>query len=195
MFRHSLSRWIALALLAALPLVFAACAAHDVAPTAADAPPEPPSIVGETSRDAVQEAEPTWMAMEVDAEAAAALAEVEPGAEVVVFFGTWCSDSRRELSRLWRAFDEAGLVDESMLPFAIEYVAVDREKMEPAERTAGMGIRYVPTFIVYRDGSEVGRMVEVSPNGIEHDLLALLTGEASGVVSARDDLGASSGGH
>ncbi|HMB51942.1 MAG TPA: thioredoxin family protein [Thermoanaerobaculia bacterium] len=132
------------------------------------------------------------MAMEVDAEAAAALAEVEPGAEVVVFFGTWCSDSRRELSRLWRAFDEAGLVDDAMLPFDVEYVAVDREKVEPAERTAGMGIRYVPTFIVYRDGAEVGRMVEVSPNGIEHDLLALLTGEASGVVSARDDLGASS---
>lgn len=169
-------------------LTLAACA------TAGSAPEPPPSIVGETTRAAIEAAEPGWMAMEVDAEAAAALTEVEPGAEVVVFFGTWCSDSRRELSRLWRAFDAAGAWDESQLPFALEYVAVDRAKVEPRERTAGIDLRYVPTFIVYRGGEEIGRMVEVSPNGIERDLLALLTGAATGVVSARDDLGGAPGG-
>jgi hypothetical protein len=195
MFRHSLSRWIALALLAALPFAAACTTASAGAEEVEEKPP--PSIVGETTRAAVEAAEPDWVAAEVDAspdaDAVAALADVPPGARVVVLFGTWCSDSRRELARLWRGFDDAGIFDASELPFEIEYVAVDRAKVEPAERTEGMDLRFVPTFVVYRDGSEVGRMVEVSPNGIEHDLLALLTGEARGVVSARDDLGTTSG--
>jgi len=36
----------------------------------------------------------------------------------------------------------------------------------------------------------VGRIVETSPNGIEKDLLALLTGRARGVLTMRDDLAA-----
>jgi hypothetical protein len=46
----------------------------------------------------------------------------------------------------------------------------------------------VPTFIVRRGGHEVGRVVEEAPHGIETDLLALLTGEAGGVLSGRPDL-------
>ena len=50
------------------------------------------------------------------------------------------------------------------------------------------GVQYLPTFIVRRDGHEVGRIVETAPNGIEHDLLALLTGKAHGVLTTRQDL-------
>jgi len=154
---------------------------------------EPEPLVGVVSREQVEAAVPAWVQAEIeaepDAEAARHLLAVEPGAEVTVYFGTWCSDSRRELARLWRAFDEVGAGFGAELPFAIEYVAVDRDKRQPAERLAGVDVEYVPTFVVRRDGREVGRMVEVSPHGIEADLLALLSGEAAGVVSARDDLG------
>ena len=75
------------------------------------------------------------------------------------------------------------------MPFAIEYVAVDRAAKRPPELEREAGLLYVPTFIVRRGGEEVGRIVEVSPHGIERDLLALLTGAARGVVSGRDDLG------
>lgn len=196
MFRRSRSRWIALLILAAFPFA-AACATAALVEEDGDEEKPPPSIVGETNRAAVEAAEPSWVAAEVDAspdaEAAVALTAVAPGARVLVLFGTWCSDSKRELSRLWRGFDEAGVFDEAQLPFAIDYVAVDRAKVEPAEHTEGMDLRFVPTFVVYRGGEEVGRMVEVSPHGIEHDLLALLTGEARGIVTARDDLGTPSG--
>lgn len=156
---------------------------------AEDEPPEPPSLLGEVSRAEVEAAEPEWVVAqaesELDAEAAQALAEVEPGAEIEIYFGTWCSDSRRELARFWRALDETlGLV-----PFEVRYVAVDRSDKRPPELERDLGLRYVPTFIVRRQGHEVGRMVEVSPNGIERDLLALLNGDAEGVVSAREDLG------
>jgi len=74
------------------------------------------------------------------------------------------------------------------VPFAVRLLGVDRAKKEPAAAIAENGIRYLPTFIVRRGGSEVGRVVETSPNGIEKDLLALLTGRARGVLATRDDL-------
>ncbi|MFP3941633.1 MAG: TlpA family protein disulfide reductase [Thermoanaerobaculia bacterium] len=147
-----------------------------------------PVLLGSVTRPEIEAAVPSWVAATADAavdeEAATALAAVEPGGRVTVFLGTWCSDSRREVPRLWRALDQVG----GLVPFDVEYVAVDEDKAEPAELVAGRDLRYVPTVIVSRGGEEVGRVVEVSPNGIEHDLLALLTGTESGVVTAREDL-------
>lgn len=149
-------------------------------------------LVGPVTREAVEGASAEWVQAEVeaqpDAEAAHALAGVEPGAEVEVFLGTWCSDSRREVPRLWKAIDAAG----GSVPFQIRYVGVDHDKKEPAGALADNGIRYLPTFIVRRGGHEVGRIVETSPHGIERDLLALLSGQAKGVLTTREDLTASS---
>jgi thiol-disulfide isomerase/thioredoxin len=148
---------------------------------------EEPVLVGPATREQI-EASPEWVQAEVaaqpDAEAAKALAAVEPGAEVTVFLGTWCGDSRREVPRLWKALDEAG----GDVPFKLRYVAVDRQKKEPAGPIADSGIHFVPTFIVSRGGHEVGRVVEESPKGIERDLLDLLTGKAQGVIATREDL-------
>jgi len=191
--RNALTRRCRSCAAAALPLAVLLLALATAPPAAAEEEKPPPSLVGVVDREDVEAAEPAWVATEIEAtpdvEAARALADVEPGAVVTVYFGTWCSDSRRELSRLWRAFDDAGIGYDLELPFDLEYVAVDRAKAEPGGRTTGADLRFVPTFVVHRGGEEVGRMVEVSPHGIEHDLLALLTGEARGVVSARDDLG------
>jgi thioredoxin 1 len=157
-------------------------------PAAAEAH-ETPVLVGQVTREQIEAAVPDWVGRTVDAEideqAANDLAAVEPGAHLTIFLGTWCSDSRREVSRFWRALDQVG----GLVPFEVEYVAVDRAKEEPADLVAGQDLRYVPTFVVLRGGDEVGRVVESAPDGIEADLLALLTGEASGVVTGRDDLG------
>jgi len=150
---------------------------------------ETPVLVGPTTRDKI-EAAPEWTLAEVEArpeaDASRELAEARPGpgAEVVVFLGTWCGDSRRELPRLWKAMDSgSGAVN-----FQLRYIGVDRAKKEPADLVKEYDVRYLPTFIVRRDGHEVGRIVETSPNGIEKDLLALLTGKATGVLTTRTDL-------
>lgn len=148
--------------------------------------------MGATTRERIEEAHPEWVAAEAestpDAAASQALASVPPGAEVTVFLGTWCGDSRREVPRLWKALDLAG----AEAPFTIHYIGVDREKKEPSAPVTNNDIRYVPTFIVQREGREVGRIVEESPNGIEKDLLALLNGQARGLISTRTDLAPSS---
>ena len=192
-----------------LLLALAACgAAAATATVAADPPPhltvqkpaveaqgaavqEPAKkedLVGPATREQIEGTGPEWVQAQVeakpDAEAAKALAAVPPGAEVTIFMGTWCGDSRREVPRFWRSVDTAG----GAVPFKVAYVTVDREKKEPAGPVTENGIRYLPTFIVRRDGREVGRIIETSPNGIEHDLLALLTGKAHGVLATRTDL-------
>lgn len=120
----------------------------------------------------------------VDEDVARTLRSVPPGAEVDVFLGTWCGDSRRVVSRLWVALEFAG----DDLPFTIRYIGVDRDKVAPGGLTDGMDLRYVPTIIVRRDGAEVGRIVESAPRGVETELRALLTGERTGVISLRTDL-------
>lgn len=148
---------------------------------------EPARLVGETTRSDIESVRPEWVeetiAAAPDAEIARGLLEVAP-AELTVFLGTWCADSQRELARFWRALD--GLPSEP--PLAVRYVAVDRDKAEPAALLAGVDLLYVPTFVVRRDGRELGRVVEEAPGGIESDLLALLTGRAGGWISAREDL-------
>ncbi|MEA2694991.1 MAG: hypothetical protein QOJ16_4378 [Acidobacteriota bacterium] len=188
-----------LLLLSALPFALAACAsaqttppapAHPATPAAAQpqpAKPEKPVLLGPITREQVEAAVPDWVQAEVesapDPAAVKALAGVPPGAEVTIYMGSWCGDSRREVSRLWRVLDEAG----GSLPCTISYIGVDHDKKEPAALIAGSDLRYVPTFIVKRDGREVGRIVESSPHGVEQDLLALLSGSAHGPVTARTE--------
>ncbi|MFL6291415.1 MAG: TlpA family protein disulfide reductase [Thermoanaerobaculia bacterium] len=181
-----------LAVLACIIGLAASSCATSTTPSAPQAKPEEkPVLVGETTRERI-EAAPEWAAAKAesqpDPEASRALASVPPGAEVTIFLGTWCGDSRREVPRFWKALDLAG----SDVPFAIHYIGVDRQKKEPAAPVTNNDIRYVPTFLVHREGREVGRIVEESPHGIEKDLLALLTGQARGLISTRTDLTPSS---
>ncbi len=172
----------------------APAAASPAPPSAAATPTqlEVPVLTGEVTREQVEEALPAWVKVEVDAQpdvaAARALAAVPPGAVVTVYLGTWCGDSKRELARFWRAVDLMMGETASAVPFTLRYVGVARDKKEPAALLAGVGLEYVPTFLVERDGREVGRIVEQSPQGVERDLLALLDGTVHGVVSARTDL-------
>ncbi len=178
----------ALAMVAALATLAATGLQAAVEEASADEEEEGLELVGPLTREEIEAALPDWVAAEIEArpdpEAARALAGAGSGLEVAIFLGTWCSDSKRELARFWRALDDTG----GLAPFALEYVGVDREKTEPADRVAGRDLRYVPTFIVRREGRELGRIVEESPNGVETDLLALLEGRVEGTVSARTDL-------
>ncbi len=177
-----------LVILAVLPGCRGGGASEVTLVTEEQEPRESSVLLGPKSRSEVEAAMPDWVGATIEAqpdmEAALDLADLEFDAEVRVFFGSWCSDSKRELSRLWKALDLVG----GEVGFPIRYVAVDRSKTEPAEALGGREILYVPTFVVERDGVEIGRIIEQSPNGIEIDLLALLNGESSGWISTRPDL-------
>lgn len=140
-------------------------------------------VVGLTDRAEIERVVPAWTAAidaaAVDRGAWTELLAVPPGASIDVFLGTWCGDSRREVSRFFR-----GLEGQESLPFTVRFIAVDREKHAPPfTDEPGVSLRYVPTFIVRRDGVEVGRVVESAPRGIERELVELLAGRSTGTIS------------
>jgi thiol-disulfide isomerase/thioredoxin len=87
----------------------------------------------------------------------------------VVVMGTWCSDSRRHVPAFFMLMDALHIRDKR-----IELIGVDREKRSDKVDVVQLGIEYVPTFIVFYKGKEVGRIVEAPKVSLEKDLLQML---------------------
>ena len=90
--------------------------------------------------------------------------------QIEVFFGTWCSDSQRELPAFHKIID--GL---SFDIAEIKYYALDRDKVEPANSQEGRNIEFVPTFIFSKNDVELGRIIENPLESLEEDMLQVLS--------------------
>lgn len=99
---------------------------------------------------------------------------VQPTDSITVVLGTWCHDSQREVPRLLRILDELGRLG---VDVPARYIAVSREKKEPADQIQGLGIEMVSTIIYYRNGAEMGRIVETPDGPLEDHLLRIVAGQ------------------
>lgn len=97
------------------------------------------------------------------------LAPYADGLSFIVVMGTWCSDSREHVPPFYQVVDQLHIPESS-----IDLVAVDRKKQGAHMDISLLKIEYVPTFIVYYKGKEIGRIVEDTKKSIEKDLLELL---------------------
>ena len=79
---------------------------------------------------------------------------------MLVIMATWCPDSKREMPRYFAIADAAGLSDAVMT-----MVGVDRSKKDAEGLTEKWAVTRVPTFVFFRKGQEVGRVVEKVPAG------------------------------
>ncbi len=95
---------------------------------------------------------------------------------IKVFLGTWCGDSKRQVPRFYNILD-AVKFPESQL----EVIALDRTedayKQSPTGEEKGLNVHRVPTFIFYKDGKEVNRIVETPKETLERDMLNIVTGK------------------
>jgi thiol-disulfide isomerase/thioredoxin len=91
------------------------------------------------------------------------------GISVTIFFGPWCSDSKKEVPLFLKVADAAGMADST-----IRFYALDRTKKSPDGLAEKLRIEKVPTFIVMKNGEEVGRIVESPNTSMEADLLTIL---------------------
>ena len=93
---------------------------------------------------------------------------------IKVFLGTWCGDSKKEVPRFYSIL-EAAKFPESQL----EVIALDRTpeayKQAPNHEEKGLNIHRVPTFIFYKNGQEVNRIVEHPVETLERDMLNIVT--------------------
>lgn len=88
---------------------------------------------------------------------------------VIIVLGTWCPDSRREVPRFFRIMDDLGIQDER-----IKILCLDRSKSIPGEDISDLEVYFVPTFILFRNEKEIGRIVEMPEYNIEMDLFNIL---------------------
>lgn len=95
------------------------------------------------------------------------------GIDIKIFMGTWCSDSRREVPRFYKIMDALEFPVKN-----IDLVAMDRGKTTPDHLEQGLDIIRVPTFIFYKDGEELGRIVEYPIESLKADMERILSDEA-----------------
>lgn len=92
--------------------------------------------------------------------------------EIEIFMSTWCRDSRREVPRFYKILDYLKYPTDK-----VTLVALDRAKTSPGHEEKGMNIHHVPTFILFLDQVEFGRIIESPVKTLEQDLAAILLGE------------------
>ncbi len=90
---------------------------------------------------------------------------------IKIFMGTWCGDSHREVPAFLHMLQEAKFPMKQ-----VKIYAVDRQKTTPQGYEKGMDITHVPTFIFYKNGKEMGRIVESPINSLEEDTNDILKG-------------------
>ncbi|MFQ6678455.1 MAG: thioredoxin family protein [Fidelibacterota bacterium] len=87
------------------------------------------------------------------------------------FMGTWCSDSRREVPRIYKILDYLDFDENNFI-----IVSLNRNKQSPGKEEIGKNIHHVPTLIVYKNKNEIGRIIESPIHSLEEDFADILMG-------------------
>jgi hypothetical protein len=86
-----------------------------------------------------------------------------------IVFGSWCDDSRQNVPRFVKIMQYLDIQEEN-----IQIIAVDKKKKAGIIELEQYYILKVPTMIVYRNGVEIGRIIENPIISLESDLKTIL---------------------
>jgi thiol-disulfide isomerase/thioredoxin len=89
--------------------------------------------------------------------------------DIIIVFGSWCSDSEQQVPHFYKILDQAGYDDGKL-----KIIAVNRQKNAEEVHIADLHIELVPTFIIYQKGKEMGRIVETPAETLEEDLWQII---------------------
>ncbi|MFD0860977.1 thioredoxin family protein [Sungkyunkwania multivorans] len=138
-----------------------------------------PYLIGEINKEGLQRtAYASWFnknydEYEVDATAIESFMNDIKEMNILVFMGTWCGDSKREVPRLYKILAEANFPMDQLKVVAVDNRA-DHYKQSPSHEEKGLNIHRVPTIIFYDKGKEVNRIVERPVNSLEKDISSIL---------------------
>lgn len=88
---------------------------------------------------------------------------------VTIILGTWCIDSKIQVPRFMKVMDALAFPTEK-----IKMIALDTRKEAMVIDMGPYALERIPTFIFYRDGIEIGRIVENPRKKLEKDILKIL---------------------
>lgn len=98
------------------------------------------------------------------------LLSVQPKITLEIYLGTWCPDSKREVSHFYKMLDAYDMRSE----FDIVIYGLDRRKQMDGDLVANRKITRVPTFVFIKDGKEFGRITEYPKVSLEKDMNKIL---------------------
>jgi thiol-disulfide isomerase/thioredoxin len=90
---------------------------------------------------------------------------------IKIVMGVWCPDSRREVPRFMRVLDAWHFPVDKVV-----FIGVDDAKQSPVGEYINLDIQRVPTFILYKNNIEAGRIIENPVTSLEQDMVNILTG-------------------
>jgi thiol-disulfide isomerase/thioredoxin len=96
---------------------------------------------------------------------------ITPDIKIKIVMGTWCPDSRREVPRFMRIMKVIDFPTDK-----VELIGVDNSKIAPIQHYESLDIKRVPTFIIYKNNIEAGRIIENPLTSLEQDMVNILTG-------------------
>lgn len=86
-----------------------------------------------------------------------------------VFMGMWCHDSKREIPAFFKIMES---IENPLI--SAKYTALEYKRKGPKEIIKTNDIKRTPTFIIYKNGKEVGRIIEEVEVSIESDLYEII---------------------
>ncbi len=93
--------------------------------------------------------------------------------EIKVFTGCWCPDCRIHVPRFFSII--LALDDED---FGLEIIEVSRDMIDENNMSEKLGVMAIPTFILFRSGVELGRIIENPQGRLEEDMAEILEGRS-----------------
>lgn len=93
--------------------------------------------------------------------------------QFLIFLGTWCGDSKREVPRMLKVLDYCGIKPEQIKIVLVSNID-SLYKQSPNHEEKGLNILRVPTLIVYENNTEINRFIEYPVETLEKDLLKIL---------------------
>jgi thiol-disulfide isomerase/thioredoxin len=92
------------------------------------------------------------------------------GLTIKVVMGIWCPDSRREVPRFMKIMGLWQFPSDKLT-----FIGVDEEKQSPVGEYKSLDIQRVPTFIIYKNNIEAGRIIENPVTSLEQDIVNILS--------------------
>lgn len=96
---------------------------------------------------------------------------------IEIFLGSWCGDSKREVPHMIKILQAVNF-DTANLKLIFVDNSTKTYKQSPQHEEQGKNIHHVPTFIIYENKKELGRIIENPVISLEKDLLAIVTKQA-----------------
>jgi len=142
-----------------------------------------PMLLGHHTKEDLQQTpykdwfDKNYAAYQIDSASANALKPFVKNKRFEIFMGTWCGDSRREVPRMFKLLEYAGVTASQVTMIMLD----DHDstyKQSPDHAEKGKFIHRVPDLVVYNGKKEMNRIVEYPVVSLEKDLLCIVTATA-----------------